>query len=62
MSMQAELEKFVESLSEDKAKEILMDLVLPLSNLTRDEGKTFELIKKIYEEHFKSIISGNTLN
>lgn len=55
MSVQGELENFINNLSEDEAKEILTDFVLPLSNLERTGSESYEFITEIYDRHFSEL-------
>jgi len=55
MSMQEEIEYAVNNLSEEKAKEILIDFVLPLSNFKRSKSGTYDVLVEVYNKHFRGL-------
>ena len=56
MSTQDKLEKYINNMTEDQAKEALQDFVLVLGNIHKSKSEKLDTIVEIYEERFSSLI------
>ncbi|MEK4149995.1 hypothetical protein NST02_23410 [Robertmurraya sp. FSL W8-0741] len=56
MSVQDNLEKYINNMSEDEAKEALTDFILILGDTHKSKPEMIDMIVEIYEDRFKSLI------